>query len=403
MIIFVRYAELALKLGNRAVFEQKLEKNIKAAMAGLRFKTSRHYGHMMLEVSEKDSEGVAGKLANIPGISNFSIVSEILKFKYPKSPTEKWAIAKLTEIAKIMALEIISPGEKKYWPKTFCVRSKRIQKSFPMDSPKIEAKLGEMILRGIPKLKVKLKNPEITCHADLVDNKAYIYFDKIAGLGGLPVGTSGKIVSLISSGIDSPVASFRMTLRGAQVVFVHFHSYPHTNKASQDNVREIVKLLTQYQLESRLYFVPFLEIQKAVMTNAEPELRVVLYRRFMMKIAEEIAVHEGAGALVTGENLGQVASQTLDNIAVINEAVAMPILRPLIGHSKQEIIDEARKIGTYEISIRPYADCCSLFVPKHPTTRADLAVIKKVEKKAVFKKLIKEAIKKAEIENAVLS
>lgn len=386
MIFFLRPAELALKLGNREFFERQLEQNILDAFKSSKTDIRRSYGCTLLE-TDFDEKTAIEKLSCVPGIANFSVVYE-----------EKQDLKK---IAEIMVAEIKKRG--KNGPKTFCVRVNKIQKSFPMESPKMEAKLGEMILKKLPKLKVKLENPDTTCRADFVNNKAFVCFDKIQGLAGLPVSTSGKIVSLISSGIDSPVASFRMMKRGAEIIFVHFHSYPQTNQQSIENVREIVKILAKYQGGANVYFVPFLEIQKAVMMNAEPDLRVVLYRRFMMKIAEEIAKKEGAGGLVTGENLGQVASQTLDNIAVTNEAVDLPVLRPLIGHSKQEIVDEARKLGTYEISIRPYADCCTLFVPKHPTTRADLNEVKKVEKKAVFKKLVSEAIKKAEIENTALS
>lgn len=382
MIILIRPAELALKLGNREFFERRLEQNILRMFEGSKISIKRSYGSTLLETNIDEKTAIE-KLSHVPGIANFSVVEE--------TPQD------LKKIAEMMIAEIKKRG--KNGPKTFCARVNKIQKTFPMGSPKIEAKLGEMILKKLPRLKVRLKDPDITCHTDFTDNRTYIYFDKIQGLGGLPVETSGKVASLISSGIDSPVASFRMMLRGAKIIFVHFHSYPQTNQQSIENVREIVKILAQYQGESKIYFVPFIEIQKAVMISAEPELRVILYRRFMVKIAEEIARKENAGALVTGESLGQVASQTLANIGVVNEAAALPVLRPLIGHNKQEIVDEARELGTYEISIRPYADCCTLFVPKHPTTRADLDEVKKVEKKAVFKKLTLNAIKRAEIEN----
>lgn len=403
MDIFIRYGELVLKLGNRSVFEAKLEKNIKLAMKDLKFEIRRYYGHMMLQVDDKNSKFAVERLKCIPGISNFSIVSDILKFKYPKSPTKSWISKNLDSIAKIMISEILSRGKLRF-PKTFCVRVKRVQKGFPMTSSEMEAKFGELILNKIPKLKVKLENPDITCHVNFGDNRAYIYFDKIYGLGGLPVTASGRVICMISSGIDSPVAAFRMIKRGAKVIFVHFHSYPHTNTASQENVKDIVKILAKYQSGSHIYFVPFAEIQKAVMMSSDPDLRVILYRWFMVKIAQEIAEKESIKALVTGESLGQVASQTLDNIFVTDKASNMLILRPLIGNDKQEVVDEARKIGTFEISTRPYADCCTLFVPKHPTVRADLKKVETIAKKSIFKKLIKESISKSEIvfiENAV--
>ncbi|HBB02979.1 TPA: tRNA 4-thiouridine(8) synthase ThiI [Candidatus Peregrinibacteria bacterium] len=404
MNIFIRYGELVLKLGNRDVFEAKLEKNIKLAMKELRFDVVRYYGHMMLEVGDKNGELAIEKLKCIPGISNFSVIKEVLKLKYPKTPDQKWVKFVMNEIVKIMISEIKLRSKNKNMPKTFCVRVKRIQKNFPMDSVDMEAKFGELILDKFPKLKVRFDNPDITCHLILSDNRAYIYFDKILGLGGLPVTTSGRVISMISSGIDSPVAAFRMMKRGAKVIFVHFHSYPHTNASSQENVKEIVKILSKYQAGSNLNLVPFIEIQKAIMMVADPDLRVVLYRWFMVKIAQEIADDQNAKAIITGESLGQVASQTLDNIFVIDSASKIPILRPLIGSDKQEIVDEAKKIGTFEISTRPYADCCTLFVPKHPSVSANLEKVEAVAKKPAFRKFIKNALKNMEsilIESAV--
>ena len=387
MKFLLRPAELALKLGNREFFERQLERNIISAFKGSKTNIKHLYGSNLLETNIDEKTAIE-KLTHIIGIANFSIV--------------KTAPQDLGKISEIMTEEIKKRSDNlKNSTKTFCVRINKIQKTFPMRSPEIEAKLGEMILRKFPKLKVKLDAPDITCRADFVNDKAFVYFDKIEGLSGLPIGSSGKIVSLISSGIDSPVASFRMMKRGAKIIFAHFHSYPQTNRQSIENVRDIVKILAQYQGESKIYFMPFLEIQKAVMMIAPPDLRVILYRRFMIKIAEKIAEKENAGALATGESLGQVASQTIDNIKVVNEAAGLPVFRPLIGHNKQEIVDEARKLGTYEISIRPYADCCTLFVPKHPTTKANLEEVKKVEKKPIFKRLIADIFKIAEIENIV--
>ncbi|MBU4141705.1 tRNA 4-thiouridine(8) synthase ThiI, partial [Patescibacteria group bacterium] len=246
------------------------------------------------------------------------------------------------------------------------------------------------------KLKVKLKNPDINCFIEIVEGKALIYFEKIKGLGGLPVGTSGKVLSLISSGFDSPVAAWRLMKRGARVDFIHFHSYPRTSKASINNVKNLIKILNKYQFNSILYLAPLLDIQREIFAKCEERLRIILYRRFMFRIAEILAWKIGAGALVTGESLGQVASQTLENIGVANNAVSIPIFRPFIGADKIEIIDEAKKIGTYEFSSQPYEDCCSLFTPRHPATKARLGQVEFEESKLDSEKLIKEAIEKTE-------
>ncbi len=215
-------------------------------------------------------------------------------------------------------------------------------------------------------------------------------------LGGLPSGTSGKILSLISSGFDSPVAAWHLMKRGARVDFIHFHSYPRTGKESINNVKNIVQILNRYQTASDLYLVPLLDIQREIFSKCEGKYRILLYRRFMMRIAERVASDIRAGALVTGESLGQVASQTLENIRVTDNSVSLPVFRPLIGMDKVEIINGAKKIGTYEISSQPYEDCCSLFTPRHPATKARLQDIEFEESKLDVKKLIQEAIKKIE-------
>ena len=204
-------------------------------------------------------------------------------------------------------------------------------------------------------------------------------FNKIPGAGGLPVGASGRVVSLISGGIDSPVAAYRMLQRGCRLIFVHFHSTPYLDKTSQEKVRQLVTALTRHQFQSRLYMVPFGEIQRQIVAAVNRPLRVILYRRMMLRIAEAMARQEKAKALVTGESLGQVASQTLENMAVIQQASTLPILRPLVGMDKQEIIDQARRIGTFDISSIPDQDCCQLFVPKHPATKAKFAEVEEAE------------------------
>jgi len=243
------------------------------------------------------------------------------------------------------------------------------------------------------KVRVDLKNPDITCFIELVEKYAFLYLEKIKGWGGLPVGVSGKAISLLSGGIDSPVASFLAMKRGLNLIFLHFHALPYTNKASIDKVKKIVETLNKFQPKLKLYLVPFAEIQKEILLKTPSPLRVIFYRRMMFRIAEKIAEKEKIKAIITGENLGQVASQTLENLKVIEKATNLLVLRPLIGEDKLEIIEKAKEIGTYDISILPYQDCCSRFLPEHPQTKANLEVVEKAERKLRVENLIKKALK----------
>jgi thiamine biosynthesis protein ThiI len=254
-------------------------------------------------------------------------------------------------------------------PRSFRVSARRADKRFPLTSPQIEREVGGRIkeARG---WHVDLDDPELTIHVEALTNEAFYFFGKERGAGGLPVGSSGRVACLLSGGIDSPVAAWRMMRRGCRVLFVHFHSYPILSRASQEKARELARLLTQFQYRSRLFLVPFGEIQQQVVLSVAPPLRVVIYRRLMVRIAESIARRHRAKALVTGEVVGQVASQTIENLSSIDEVSTMPILRPLIGMDKEEITAEAQRLGTYPISIIPDQDCCTLFTPKHPATKA---------------------------------
>jgi thiamine biosynthesis protein ThiI len=230
-----------------------------------------------------------------------------------------------------------------------------------------------------------------------VDKRAFVNAEKIPGPGGLPVGVSGRAVALLSGGIDSPVAAYKAMKRGLRVVFAHFHSYPYTSRASISKAVRLVELLSQHQVSSRLYLIPFSEIQQEIVGNAPPGLRVILYRRFMVRIAEAIAKREGAKALVTGESVGQVASQTIDNIATINAVSGLPVLRPVIGEDKKDIIRAAQEIGTYGISIEPHDDCCSLFLPKSPATHATAEQLARAEQALDTGRLVAAALEKAEV------
>jgi thiamine biosynthesis protein ThiI len=261
---------------------------------------------------------------------------------------------------------------------SFRVSVRRADKRFPMTSPEVEREIGGRIklARGWT---VNLSAPELTIRVELLSKEAFYSFGKEPGLGGLPVGVSGRVACLLSGGIDSPVAAFRLMRRGCRVHFVHFHSYPILSRASQEKVRELAALLTQYQFHSTLSLVAFGEIQQQVVLSVPAPLRVVIYRRLMMRIAERIARQARAQALVTGEVVGQVASQTLENLSIIGTVVSLPVLRPLIGFDKEEITAEAERLGSYPISIIPDQDCCTLFTPKHPATRARLDEVEHAE------------------------
>ena len=244
--------------------------------------------------------------------------------------------------------------------------------------------------------KVNLSSPELTVFIEVLPREAFISFERWEGPRGVPVGTGGKVAVLLSGGIDSPVAAYRMSRRGCQISYIHFHSVPFLSPAAQQKAKELVELLTRYQYRSRLYMVKFGELQRHIVLHTPPALRVVLYRRFMMRIATNLARRRRLGALVTGESLGQVASQTLENISVIERAAGLPVLRPLIGMDKEEIIAQAKMIGTYEISILPDQDCCQLFIPAHPATRARLEDVEAVERKLDIGAMVEAATKETE-------
>jgi tRNA uracil 4-sulfurtransferase len=279
---------------------------------------------------------------------------------------------------------------------SFRIEARRADKSFPLTSMEINQRVGAYV-KERSEARVDLENPELTCWIELVEKYALIYVERLPGPGGLPVGTSGKVVVLLSGGIDSPVAAWKMIKRGCTPIFVHFHSFPYTNKESQEKARQIATLLASFSLRSKIYMVPFAEVQRHIMVDTPQSTRVILYRRYMMRIAERIARREKARVLVTGDSVGQVASQTIENIDVISRAVSMPILRPLIGDDKIEIVEVARRIGTYDISILPDQDCCSLFVPKHPETKANLVEIEKSEARLEVTEVMDAAITSSEV------
>ena len=382
--VLVHYHELALKGRNRKHFEYRLVHHIRRALKPL---THVHVDALQgrIRVSFADEAAwprLKDQLKRVFGIVNFSLTRSV---PLPHDNPDLTALS--------AAIQSTLPT---YPYDTFRVSAKRADKRFPKTSMDVEQEIGAAVVEQTGK-RVRLKNPDLTILVELVPPEAYYSCQKEAGPGGLPTGTGGKVVSLISGGIDSPVATYRMLKRGCKAVFVHFHGRPYLSRVSEEKVQDIVKLLTSYQLHSRLHLVPFGEIQSQIVLNSPPPVRVVLYRRLMLRIAEKIAEQEGAWGLVTGESLGQVASQTPENIVVVNQATTLPILRPLIGMDKIEIIQQAQTIGTFDTSIEPDQDCCTLFVPKHPRTRCELLSILRVEEHLDIPGLIQQGLQETEL------
>jgi thiamine biosynthesis protein ThiI len=350
--VVVHYGELALKGRNRPWFINTLVRTLRAALSDLDVDHVRALmGRIEVRLGPRSEWAeVRARLARLPGIGNFSRAALVG--------------ADLDAITGAVLAEL--PGRS---PASFRIAARRADKRFATPSPDIERLVGRRVqdATGWP---VDLSRPELTIHIEVLTDGAFVFVGKERGAGGLPVGTSGKVMCLLSGGIDSPVAAWRLMRRGCRAHFVHFHSYPIVSKTSQEKAREIVSRLTSRQLRSRLFLVPFGAVQQRVVVSVPPPLRVVIYRRLMIRIAERLARRSGAHALVTGDVVGQVASQTIENLAVVESAAAMPILRPLIGFDKDEITVEAQALGTFETSIIPDEDCCTLFTPRFPTTRA---------------------------------
>ncbi|MEE9539573.1 MAG: tRNA uracil 4-sulfurtransferase ThiI [candidate division NC10 bacterium] len=379
-VLLVHYHEIALKARNRPLFVNQLVRNLKRATADFPVRRIQKLpGRVLLELAgENAAQEVAERVRRVFGVAN---CCSALRCDLDLEALKNTA-------AKALAGRPFQ---------TFRVTARRAYKTFPLTSPQLNEILGTFVLERFP-ARVDLKNPELTLFVDILPKEAFIYLEKVRGPGGLPVGVAGRVIALLSGGIDSPVAAYRMMRRGCQVSFVHFHGAPFLDRRTQEKAREIVKLLTRYQYTSRLYLVPFGEAQQEVVVNTPAPYRVLLYRRLMARIAEHLASLEGAKALVTGESLGQVASQTLENLTVIEEAVKLPLLRPLIGMDKEEITEQAKEIGTYEISIQPDQDCCTLFVPRHPATRATMDDIGRAEMTLDLDRLVKAGAERTDLE-----
>lgn len=379
--VIVHYQEIALKGNNRPWFIARLVRNLKEATADLGVREVRVLmGRIEVVLGDTvEWEQVRERFSRVFGVANFA--------RAGRAPLD---------VDRIAAEILEDLGDRR--PRTFRVSARRADKRFPLTSPQIEREVGGRIkeARG---WEVDLERPELTIHVEALTDEAFYSFGKEPGAGGLPAGASGKVTCLLSGGIDSPVAAWRMMRRGCRVQFVHFHSYPILSRASQEKARELVRTLTRFQYHSRLLLVPFGEIQQQVLLAVAPPLRVVIYRRLMMRIAEAIASHSRAQALVTGEVVGQVASQTLENMASIDSVVSMPVFRPLIGMDKEEITAEAQRLETYPISIIPDQDCCTLFTPRHPATKARRVDVERAEAALPIQEIVDRAAGSAVVEH----
>jgi thiamine biosynthesis protein ThiI len=378
--VVIHYAEIALKGRNRPWFITMLLRSIRTLLADLDVVHTRLVlGRIEVRLgSGADWDEVRARLARLPGIGNFSRALRVAP--------DLDAIA-----AGVMS------GIDGLPRATFRIAARRADKRFPIPSPDVERILGRLVQdrTGWP---VDLSAPGRKIHVEILTDEAFVYVGKESGTGGLPIGTSGRVLCLLSGGIDSPVAAWRMIRRGCRAHFVHFHSYPILSRASQDKVRTIARDLTRHQLKSRLYLVPFGAIQQRVVVSVPPALRVVVYRRLMMRIAESLASRCGALALVTGDVVGQVASQTVENLDVVGRVTTLPVLRPLIGFDKDEITAQAQRLGTYETSIITDEDCCTLFTPPFPSTRARRETVERAEAALDLSALVADAVEATAVE-----
>ena len=379
--VIVHYQEIALKGKNRPWFVERLVANLRAALGDLEGARVRAImGRIEVTPGPHAAwDTVRERLGRVFGVANFARARRVGR--------------NIDELASAVIADL--DGRE---PRSFRVTARRADKTYALTSPEIEREVGGRI-KAARDWQVDLGNPELVVRIEILAREAFYSLDRHPGPGGLPSGVSGPVLCLLSGGIDSPVAAYRLMKRGCRVRFLHFHSYPILSHASRDKVRELARHLTGYQLTSRLYQVAFGDIQRQIMLSAPAPLRVVLYRRLMVRIAERLARRIRAAALVTGESVGQVASQTLENLAVIDAAVSsLPILRPLVGSDKDEISGQAQAIGTYPISIIPDQDCCQLFTPRHPATRASRRDVEAAEQALPLQELVDGAVAAVERE-----
>lgn len=367
-IILIKYGELALKGDNRAFFENKLVKNIKEALKGYDgIKVEKTHGRIYVECGGNVNE-VIDKLKKVFGIVGMTVAKKV--------DLDLDAIYNA-------AIELM----RSYSGKSFKVETRRPNKSFPYESMEISRMVGGKILQNVEDVHVDVHNPDIVLNIEIRE-MAYLYTGVTDGIGGMPLGTNGRAVVLLSGGIDSPVAAWMMMKRGVEIEAVYFHSPPYTQERAKDKVIDLCKKLSEYGQDIYLHVVNFTDFQLAIYDKCPPKMTTIIMRRMMMRVAENIANKYGAKALITGESLGQVASQTIESLYCTNAVTHMPVFRPLIGMDKSEIVEISQKIGTYDISIRPYEDCCTIFVPKHPIIKPDLEEVIEGEKNIDYEKFI---------------
>lgn len=378
-IIIVRYCEIHLKGKNRGFFERLLQENVQKALADIPHSMRILNARYLIEnFNEDDYAEIEKKLLKVPGIHSFSPAYVV-----------KSDLDKITECVKYLCDG--KAGE-------FKVETNRADKTFPMTSVQVSCELGGRLLDFNPNLTVNVVNPQFVVSVDMRESgETLIYTDVVKGIGGLPTGSSGKGVLMLSGGIDSPVAGFMLARRGMRLDAVHFHSYPYTSEAAKEKVETLCKMVSEYAGSMNLYVVKFTHIQEEIHEKCPEELMITMMRRLMMRITEKIAFSHGGQAIITGESLGQVASQTIESITSSNSVVKMPVLRPLIALDKLEIIEIANKIGTYDTSILPYEDCCTVFLPKFPAIKPKMETILKAESALDVETLVNEAIENLEV------
>ncbi len=385
-ILIVRCGEVALKGMNKPYFErmlaERIHKRLKAAGYG-KASVKRHEGLIFVRFDrEWDTLQLAGEISKVFGVASISPAVE------SESNMEAIGVEAVSFMEKLCEERCV---------RTFKVEAKRADKQFPIKSPDIARQIGGYVLKGLKVLKVDVHNPDVRLFVDVRHDRSYIYADKIAGFGGLPLGTNGKGLVLLSGGIDSPVAAWMMAKRGMMIEAVHFHSYPYTSPRAQEKVEDLAKIVASYCGSFKMHVINILPIQEQIVKNCPEAETTIHVRRFMMRIAEKIAERNSAMMLITGENLGQVASQTAEALVVTDNCVKMPVMRPLIAMDKIDIIAKAQEIGTFETSIEPYEDCCTVFLPKHPTTKPQLDKIEISDSKLDIDALVESAIAEEEI------
>ncbi len=379
--ILVRYGELALKGKNRAQFEKKLEQNIRFAVSGApNCKVKRTFGRIMIELHGEPPTTVMEPLRHVFGISSFSLAMK--------------AANKEEEIKETALQAFLQQSGAK---KTFKVNARRSYKPFPISSQEMNQRIGGYVLKNTDNVTVDVHHPDIEINVEIREQGTFITCGRIEGAGGLPVGTAGKVMLMLSGGIDSPVAGYLALKRGAELEAVHFHSPPYTNERARKKVEDLTSVLTAFGGPVTLHVVPFTELQKAIHANIPSNYAMTIMRRMMLRITERIAEKRGIKALANGESLGQVASQTLESMHTINEVTNMPILRPLVTMDKQEVIDISDKIGTYPISILPYEDCCTIFLPSDSVTKPRRDKAARFEQAFDFEPYMEEAVENTEM------